>query len=194
MINVSKEKGRREAQKEFKTFKSEFKKVITLNSNLQAQIEAMSSNRLMGGANVSDSKNTDTNLTPSKKSNKPPNYEHFKGIGPNTQQNLKENYMMYLSSSNIDSSQTTKLKATIEQSDSQPVPLINQRDPLNPISHFALSSKVDEEYYSTASNNEIENIIISNHNKPKEETHCSNFSAYSNQGFQNNDECNDSKR
>ena len=90
LINVSKEKGKREAQKEFKSFKSEFKKVITLNSNLQAQIEAMSTNRLMGGSN----NNVEISLTPSQKSNKPPNYEHFKGVSPNT--NVSDDFISKL--------------------------------------------------------------------------------------------------
>lgn len=56
-----------------------------MNSNLQAQIEAMSSNRLMGGTNTPNSKNNiDMNLTPSQKSNKPPTYEHFKELDFNT--------------------------------------------------------------------------------------------------------------
>lgn len=165
---MSKEKGKREAQKELKSFKSEFKKVITLNSNLQAQIEAMSSNRLMCGSNVSSKKyDSEMDLTPSQKSSRPPNYHNFKTVGPAAvHEPMKENFNMYMTSNlrNDNSDQSRRPKTSREHLQFPAPPFV--RNDEGESEGFFLSSMMQDDNLSDSSNNELANIIVS-HNKTK---------------------------
>jgi hypothetical protein len=99
-----KKKENREAYKDFKKFKSEFKKVIALNSNLQAQIESISGNRLLRGSNSSNVNEMDNSPStppfkyPTKNSHKR-NNEKFHS--PNLTSNpYKENVNIYYANDN----------------------------------------------------------------------------------------------
>lgn len=98
LVQVSREKGRREAKTDLKKFKSEFKKVITLNSNLQAQIEAISENRLMRGSNQASSrKGKNGEGSPLRHSPASLKFGNFKtAIPEKSKEDMKENVGFYL--------------------------------------------------------------------------------------------------
>ena len=163
LIEVSKERGRREAQKDFKKFKSEFKKVIELNTNLQAQIESLSEYRMMKDSSPSTTNNgkepiignlihspININFDVFKTAN---NYKNSKA--------MKENINMYMTENNNPHTQrnnkfidSDKLIGAFPNP-----PLINKDDDTS--DNFFLSSMVDKNSDCNTSNNEIENIIMS---------------------------------
>ena len=163
LIEVSKERGRREAQKDFKKFKAEFKKVIELNTNLQAQIESLSEYRMMKDSSPSTVNNGKETIV-GNLMNSPGNinFEIFKTA--NNYRNhkaLKENVNMYMTLNNKTPSQRSN-KFTDENTVTNefPNPPLVQRDD-EESDNFFLSSLVDKNSDWNSSNNEIENIILS---------------------------------
>jgi hypothetical protein len=163
LIQVAKERGKREAQKDLKSFKTEFQKVIALNNNLQAQIEAMSSNRIMRGSNPSTFRlESEGSLTPlSQYSGKPPSYELFKTANPqNITEPMKENLNMYMTANlNANSNRSCKTKGISDFLSFPTPPFVVSEEAA---SENLMLSPMANESFSASSNNEIENIIISN--------------------------------
>jgi hypothetical protein len=164
LIQVSKEKGKREAQREFKNFKFEFKKVITLNSNLQAQIEAISSNRLM--LNTNPSNNPSEMQTPPHYSTNNDRKSIFNSSNSVfIEESSKENFNFYHTQT-ISSKPHDNLPPSFTRHSGS-----SDRD--------QLSSMLEEDSFSKSSSHEIENIIISN----KFKKHRTTEERYGNFGF-----------
>jgi len=161
LLTVAKEKGKREAQKEFKSFKSEFQKVITLNSNLQEQIEAMSNNRIMGIPNHPEVKGSNNNLAQGILSSQPQNFGFQDQIkSPKTEEVYKENIDIY-SEREPHKSQQLKRMENIDFSQYNPHVFIDREEDSNS-ENLISNPMLNEKSYSESSNNEIESIIISN--------------------------------
>lgn len=146
-------------------FKVEFKKVIELNTNLQAQIESLSEYRMMKDSSPSTINNgKETIIGNLMHSPGNINFDIFKTANNyRNHKELKENINMYMTANNKTSSQRSQ-KYTDEHTaanDFPNPPLVQQEEEES--DNFFLSSLVDKNSDSNSSNNEIENIIMSDY-------------------------------
>jgi hypothetical protein len=172
LIEVSKEKGKREAKKDMKKIKSEFKKVVALNSYLHNQIESINETKLL---KRSASPQFNNGNDPSSESSpfvdhQSANYDFrgFQTANPISEhENLKENVNMYMTNQNDNIAAMNNM-------------FMNNGFPVPPLVDNKSESDLKlEEYQSNSvahhsesnSSNEIENIIMSKSHKsmPKKE-------------------------
>lgn len=172
LIEVSKEKGRREAKQNLKKIKSEFKKVVALNSYLHNQIESINDNKILKESSPSSRPDKGESLLGTSPFlsliGKNVDHENFKTANPLKDNiNMKENVNMYLTQNNKDLSKPRPLKDGLIDMRFPEPPLIKDSENSD---NFALSSMMHNS--DSNSSNEIENIIILKSNeRPYENLH-----------------------
>lgn len=168
LIEVSKEKGKREAKQDLKKIKSEFKKVVALNSYLHNQIESINETKLFNGSSPSTFRDiTDPSLATT------PFIEHqganidfgsFKTSNPlSKQENFKENINVYMTKQDKDDHKIPYFGSEYKNKEFPDPPLVKDSPEGNSqFENLIMGSAVQNS--ESSSSNEIENIIISNNN------------------------------
>jgi len=168
LIEVSKEKGKREARKDLKKIKAEFKKVVELNSYLHTKIESINEAKLLKDFSPSNFKDlADPSIASSpfiseSESNSKRSINNKDGHmfntakPPKVNEKSKENINMFKTENKDDSGKIMPLREGFNGNYFPELPLIKDVDSSNS-DNFMFSSMMQSN--DSNSPNEIENII-----------------------------------
>lgn len=182
---MSKEKGKREVKKDMKKIKSEFKKVVALNSYLHNQIESINETKLLKGSSPltfqdpSDpSISGTTPLIHHQGSHL--DFDNFKTVNPveASHDSLKENMSMYMTKQNDNIAQMNNM--FMDKGFPEP-PLISQtsnksESEANLVQEPSSSATPHNE---SNSSNEIESIIMDNKSGVSKDSSSQNLQVHS---------------